>query len=334
MGQIDGGRDSAANRGSTLNQKKDSPQDRINEYRSGLFASIGCMALWGVLPVYWKALVPISSAVIIIYRILLVHVVALLLARTRYTFAEIFAPIRGNRKLALKFLGAGAVITVNWSTYIWAVNADRVIQASIGYYIEPLMVCVFGMIFFRERLTVYKSVAMAMALIAVGMLLVHFHQFPGIPIGIALSFAVYSAIKKTVSQPPLISLVYETIFFAPPALAVIIYLEVTGHGALGMGAPWQYGLLLLCGLVTVVPLSLFASAAQKVPMFTLGLTEYISPSLSLILGVFIYREAFDAVQFLAIAVIWVGLVFFSVGEFREQRLVASRQTEAPRQPED
>ena len=292
-----------------------------NEYRSGLIASIGCMTLWGILPVYWKALVPISSWMIIIYRILLVHVFAILLARTRFTWDEIFGPIRRDRKLALKFLGAGAVITTNWSTYIWAVNAGHVIDASVGYYIEPLMVCVFGMIFFKERLTIYKSLAMGLATLSVVSRLVHFHAVPGIALGIALSFAVYSAIKKTVSQPPLISLVYETIFFAPPALAVIIWLEVTGRGALGMGEPYQYGLLLLCGLLTVIPLSLFASAAQKVPMFTLGLTEYISPTLSLILGVFLYKEPFDGIQFLAIAIIWVGLVFFSVGELREQRRI-------------
>ncbi len=294
-----------------------------SEYRSGLIASIGCMTLWGILPIYWKALIPISSWVIIIYRILLVDVFAILLARTRFSWSEIFGPIRHDRKLALKFLGAGAVITTNWSTYIWAVNAGHVIDASIGYYIEPLMVCVFGMIFFRERLTVYKSTAMGLAIIAVVILLIHFHKFPGIALGIAVSFAVYSAIKKTVSQPPLISLVYETIFFAPPALVVIIWLETHGNGALSALAPghwWQYGLLLLCGLVTVIPLSLFASAAQKVPMFTLGLTEYISPTLSLILGVFFYREPFDGVQFLAVAIIWIGLVFFSFGELREQRL--------------
>ena len=297
--------------------------EATNEYRSGLIASIGCMALWGVLPIYWKALVPISSWVIIVYRILLVNVFAMILARTRFSWSEIFGPIRSDRKLGLKFLGAGAVITINWSTYIWAVNAEHVIEASIGYYIEPLMVCVFGMIFFREKLTKYKAAAMALALIAVGVLLVHFHAVPGIALGIALSFAVYSAIKKTVSQPPLISLVYETIFFAPPALAVIIYLELTGQGALGMGQTYQYVLLLFCGLVTVIPLSLFASAAQKVPMFTLGLTEYISPTLSLILGVFFFKEAFDGIQFLAIAIIWVGLVFFSVGELRGQRRLSA-----------
>ncbi len=294
-------------------------EQRNNDYRSGLIASIGCMTLWGILPIYWQALVPISSWVIIIYRILLVNVFAMLLARTRFTWREIFGPIRSDWQLALKFLAAGAVITINWSTYIWAVNADHVIDASIGYYIEPLMVCVFGMLCFREKLTRFKAAAMALALLAVIILLVHFHAFPGIALGIAMSFAVYSAIKKTVSQPPLISLVYETIFFAPPALAAIVWLELQGKGALGAGQPYQYGLLLLCGLLTVIPLSLFASAAQKVPLFTLGLTEYISPTLSLILGVFFFKEPFDRIEFLAVAIIWVGLVFFSVGELREQR---------------
>ena len=301
---------------------------QAKEYRSGLIASIGCMALWGILPIYWKALIPINSWVIIIYRILLVCVFAILLARVRFSWNDIFGPILHDRKLALKFLGAGAVITINWSTYIWAVNAGHVIDASIGYYIEPLMVCVFGMIFFREKLTVFKSAAMVLAIIAVIILLIHFHKMPGIALGIAVSFAVYSAIKKTVSQPPLISLVYETMFFAPPALAAIIFLECRGDGALSALEPgmwWKYALLLLCGLLTVIPLSLFASAAQKVPMFTLGLTEYISPTLSLILGVFLFREPFDGVQFLAVAIIWVGLVFFSFGELREQRRLAKSE---------
>ena len=287
------------------------------EYRNGLIASVGCMALWGVLPVYWKALVPISSWTIIIYRIFLVNVSAMAIARYKFTWDEIFEPLVRNPKMLLKYAAAGAVVTINWSTYIWAINAGHVIQASIGYYIEPLMVCVFGIVIFHEKMTIYKSAAMIFAAGAVLILLIHFHQIPGISLGIALSFAVYSAIKKTVDVPPLLSLVYETICFAPFALIVILALETNGHGAMSQGAPWQFVLMLFCGVVTVVPLALFASAAQKVSMFMLGLTEYISPTLSLLLGVFIYREPFDRVQFLAILIIWIGLMFFSVGEFRE-----------------
>ncbi len=289
------------------------------EYRAGLAAVIGCMVLWGVLPIYWKALVPINSWIIIIYRVFLVFVSALILAKTRYSFREIFGPLLSDRKLALKFFAAGAVVTVNWSTYIWAVNSGHILQASIGYYIEPLMVCIFGIIIFHERFTRYRSAAFICATIAVIILIVHFHQIPGIALGLSITFAIYSAIKKTVSQPPLISLVYETVFFAPIALVIIVYLESTGRGALGVGEPYQYFLLLLCGFATVIPLSLFASAAQKVSMFTLGLAEYISPTISMVIGILMYNEAFDTVQTIAVGIIWAGLVFFSVGEYRESR---------------
>lgn len=290
-----------------------------SEYKLGLLVSVGCMVLWGILPVYWKLLIPISSWVIIIYRILLVHVFALIFARTRYSFGEIFKPLFADGKLALKFLAAGGVITLNWSTYIWAVNSDHIIQASIGYYIEPLMVCIFGIIFFREKLTRYNATAMILATVAVLVMLIYYRQIPGISLGIAITFATYSAIKKTVSQPPLISLVYETIFFAPPALAVIIWLETTGRGALAVGEPWQFVLLLCCGLVTVVPLTLFAMGVQRISMFAVGLSEYISPTISMFLGVLVYREPFDRIQLLAICIIWVGLIFFSYGEWKENR---------------
>ncbi len=287
------------------------------EYRKGLAMSVGCMILWGVLPVYWKALIPISSWVIIIYRILFVNVFAFIFSKAKYSWEEIFHPLRNDRKLTLRLLAAGAVVTLNWSTYIWAVNAGHIIDASIGYYIEPLMICVFGIVIFKEKITKYNVTAMVLAAIAVIIMLIYYRQIPGIALGIALSFSVYTAIKKTITLPPLISLVYETMFFAPAALAVIIYLEKTGGGALAVAGPGKYILLLLCGLVTVVPLSLFASAAQKVNMFVLGLSEYISPTLSMVLGVLVYREVLDTVQFIAVCIIWVGLVFFSYGEWRE-----------------
>lgn len=288
------------------------------EYKRGLLGAIGCSVVWGVLPIYWQSLRPISSWVIIVYRILLVCVVALLLARCSYSWKRIFEPLK-DRSVRLKYFCAGAIITVNWSTYIWGVNADHVIQCCIGYYIEPLMVCVFGMILFKEKLTKYKTVALLLACLSVAVILVHFHALPTLALLLAITFSIYSAIKKTVSQPPLISLVYETIFLAPFALAVIIWLEINEKGALGVGHPYQYLLLLLCGLFTVIPLGLFAVAAPRISMFMLGLSEYISPTISLIVGVFVLHEAFDSVQFTAFAIIWVGLIFFSYGEFAESR---------------
>lgn len=289
-----------------------------NGYAPGISSSLGCALIWGILPIYWKALIPIDSRIIIIYRIFTVCVFSIVLARMNYSWDRIFAPLR-DRSTRLKYFAAGFIITFNWSTYIWAVNAGYVVQCSIGYYIEPLMVCVFGIVLFKEKLTTYKFIAMMLAGVSVVIILIHFGQLPKIALMLAITFSIYSAIKKTAEQPPLISLVYETLFFAPIALVAIIYLESAGKGAWGTGDTYQYFLMWLSGLFTVIPLALFAFAATRISMFTLGLITYISPTIQLVLGVFVFNEDFDVVQFAAFAIIWIGLVFFSFGEFKEAR---------------
>ncbi len=285
-----------------------------SEYRKGVMHILLCMLLWGVLPIYWKSLVPISSWVIIIYRILLVFIMAVLFALRKHSWHEIWAPLRDDRKTVKTLAASGLIITVNWSTFIWAVNSGHILQSSLGYYIEPLAVCLFGIVLFHEQVTKYKLTAMLLAALAVAVIVIHFGQIPGIALGLALTFSVYSAIKRSVTIAPELSMIYETIWLAPFALAVAIYLEVTGKGALAAGEPYQYALLMLCGLFTVVPLMLFASAAQKTSMFVLGLAEYISPTISLLIGVFIYHETLDLVQFCAFGIIWIGLIFFTYGE--------------------
>ncbi len=282
-----------------------------------------CMLLWGVLPIYWKSLVPISSWVIIVYRILLVFVMAVLFALRNHTWQEIWAPLREDRKTVKTLAIAGFIITANWSTFIWAVNSGHILQSSMGYYIEPLAVCLFGIVLFHEQVTKYKLTAMVLAAVAVAVIIIHFGQIPGIALGLALTFSVYSAIKRSITIAPELSMIYETMWLAPFALLLAIYLEVTGKGALAAGEPYQYGLLMLCGIFTVVPLMLFASAAQKTSMFVLGLAEYISPTLSLLVGVFIYHETLDLVQLGAFGIIWIGLVFFTYGELKGYKTSAS-----------
>lgn len=290
-----------------------------SRYRKGILQVVFCMVIWGVLPIYWKALIPISSSVIILYRVLMVLLTALLLARKNYTWKEIWAPLKEDRKTVQTLVIAGIIITINWSTYIWAVNAGFILQTSLGYYIEPLMVCLLGIILFRERVTKYKVIAMIFALAAVLVMLVHFHQIPTVALGLALTFSVYAAIKRSVTIDPVLSMIYETMFLAPIALAIILYQEISGKGAFAVGAPYQVVLLLLCGFCTAVPLMLFSAGAQKTSMFILGLVEYISPTMQMILGILLYHEHADSVQFLAFGIIWIGLVFFTVGEFRDTR---------------
>ena len=274
------------------------------------------------MPIYWQWLRPIESSVIIFYRILLVAVVCLIAALFKYSLKEILEPLK-DKKLLLKYILAGILITTNWSIYIWAVNAEFVIQTCIGYYIEPLMVCIFGVILFKEELTVYKKTALAFALLGVAVVIIYFRQVPMIALGIAVTFSIYAALKKNLNRPPILSLLYETVFLAPFAIAIIVYIEASGQGAIASlesGELYKYGLLMLCGLFTAFPLGMFANAANKINMFALGLTEYISPTLSLIIGIFLFQEPFEKIQLVAFAIIWVGLIFFSYGEFKYYKL--------------
>ena len=289
-----------------------------SEYEKGFLAAIMCTGLWGVLPLYWKSLIPIPSSVIISYRILLVAIVSLVFARLKYSWHEILSPLK-DKKIVCKYVITGLIITSNWSIFIWAVNSGHIIQTSIGYYIEPLAVCTMGIIFFKERLTFCKLIAIGLASLSVIIILIHYRQIPGIALLLAITFATYSAIKKTVKYPPVLSLFYETIFLAPFAFIYIVYMELHGTGAIGRGAFYHYMLLLLCGFATAIPLGLFAYAAQRTTMFVLGLAEYISPTITLIIGVLIYKEPADRILFMAIGVIWLGLIFFSYGEFKDSK---------------
>lgn len=296
--------------------------DSIKRYKEGLASAVICSVWWGIMPIYWQWLRPIDSSVIIFYRITLVAVVCLILALFKYSFKEIMAPLK-DRKLVLTCIAAGILITTNWSIYIWAVNADYVIQTCIGYYIEPLMVCIFGVVIFKDKLNKYKKIALTFAAVGVAVIIIYFRQIPMIAISIAVTFSVYAAVKKNLNKPPILSLLYETIFLAPFALAAVIYLEVTGQGALtslGEGEMYKYWLMMLCGLFTAFPLGMFANAANKTNLFVLGLTEYISPTISLIIGIFLFKEPFEYVQLVAFGIIWIGLIFFSYGEFKFYRM--------------
>lgn len=282
-------------------------------YKIGIISMLGCDVLWGVLPLYWQALRPIDSWVIIFYRIFLVGLVAGIASLWIYGLPAIREQLKVRSNL-WKFPLAGCLITCNWSIYIWAVNADHVIQTCVGYYIEPLIVCLLGILIFREKVTRYKLIAMLFALAGLVVILIHFMEPPLIAVSIATSFAVYAAVKKWFDLPPIMSVFLETLFLMLPALCVIIGIEVTGHGALAVATPGKYVLLLCCGVLTATPLSLFAAAATKVPMITVGLLEYLSPSIALLIGIFFMKEPFDAVQLAAFVIIWVGLVFFTYGE--------------------
>lgn len=288
------------------------------QQKNGLFSAILCYILWGLLPIYWKALIPIESIIIIFYRTFLAGFTCLLFSLKFYGWKAIRNNIqpKGTR---LRHFAAGMLITVNMGLYVWAVNAGHVIQAGLGYYMQPLVVSLCGIMIFREKLTKGKMTALLLTIAGLLIYLLYLGEITVLAVGMALVFGLYAAMKKGSKLPAALSLFYEMMYIMPVFLLVIIYLEITGQGAIGMGETYQCGLLLMSGLVTAAPLMLFSQAAGKIPMITLGLIEYINPSIQLLLGIFVFREPFDRVQFATLAVIWIGLAIFLIEERRIER---------------
>lgn len=286
--------------------------------QNGLFCAILCYILWGCLPIYWKAMIPIDSFVIIFYRTFLAGMTCFLFSLKLYGWQEIRDNLKPKGAKQRHFL-AGMLIATNMGLYVWAVNSGHVIQTSIGYYMQPLVVSLCGILFFKEKLT--KCTAAALAMVVAGLLiyLIHLGQMPMMALAMAGVFGGYAVVKKGATTPAALSLFYEMMYFMPIMLILIVYLELTGQGAIGTGAPYQYGLLLLSGIATAGPLMLFSLAAGKLPLITLGLIEYINPTIQLLLGIFLFGEAFDMGQLAAFAVVWAGLAIFLLGERRTDR---------------
>ncbi len=167
---------------------------KSNDYRTGLICVLACQLFWGFCPIYWQALVPIPSWIIILYRMVTMFVYSYIAARLRYSREEIWAPLK-EKGVLTRYLAAGLLLTANWSTYIWAMTTGHMIQASIGYYIEPIVICLFGAVLFKEKFNRYNATAMGLALIALTVMLIHYGQIPGVALGLASTWACYSAIK-------------------------------------------------------------------------------------------------------------------------------------------
>ena len=289
-------------------------------YKNGLIYALSCAIIWGFLPIYWNALNPIGSLVVIFYRVTLMTLTCLAIQFYRVrNIRAMFAPMFENKKKLRTYIIAGILITMNWSIYIWAVQAGYVIQSSMGYFLEPLLVCLFGMIIYKEKANKWKKISLGFALVGLLVMIIGYREMPIIAIGLATTFATYTAIKKSVDLPPFQSLLYETIFIAPIALLVVFWMEGSGIGAMATGGSGKFILLLFVGIATAVPMGLFSAAARNLPLLTLGLTSYISPSIALVLGIFLFKEPFDIIQFSAFAIIWVGLIFFTYGEVADIR---------------
>lgn len=283
----------------------------------GVLYALGAYLLWGVFPIYFKAVQAVAPTEVLAHRVLwsLMFVAALLGAMRNWHWIRALAQPR----VLKTFVASALLVSMNWLIYIWAVQAGRVVDASLGYFINPLVNVVIGAAFLHERLRPGQWVAVALAALGVAWLTWQAGQPPWIGLSLAFSFATYGLLRKTAPLGALEGLAVETALLTPLALAWLGWLAVHGGSAFVNGLAGQAGaspgssvLLLLAGPITAVPLLLFAAGARRIQFATLGLLQYVGPTLQLLLGVWLYGEPFERSKAFGYALIWVALAVFTV----------------------
>ncbi len=283
--------------------------------RRGISYGLGAYVLWGAVPVFWPLIARAGALEILAMRIiwsLVICVVLLLTVVPRGWWGRI-----GHRRSLVMLGFAAAVVSVNWGTYIWAVNHGHVVETALGYYINPILSILIGVIFLRERLAPLQWVSVSLATLAVLVLTFDYGRPPWIALTLATSFACYGLIKKQVNGGAVETMTVESAVLTPVALGYLGYLQLTGgltFGHLG----WAHTLLLMAsGLITVVPLLFFAAAATRLSLSTLGFLQYIAPTLQFLLGVLYFDEAMSAGRWVGFAMVWLALVVLTFNGVRQ-----------------
>lgn len=285
-----------------------------NAAARGFLFALSSYLLWGVLPFYMKAVAHIPSAEVVAHRIVWsVPIAAALLVWLGRT-ADIKVALRTPRTLAMAALTA-ALITMNWCIYVWAIAADRALETALGYYINPLLSVFLGAVVLGEKLNRAQMVAIGLAVLAVGLLTWESGGLPWVSVALALTWGVYALFKKTLPIGPAQGFFLEVLLLSIPALGYIIWLEGTGVGHFGRTGVGDVWLLVGCGLVTAVPLILFANGAKLLRLSTIGIMQYIAPTMIFVIAVFIFREPFTSERAVAFALIWAALAIYSWSMF-------------------
>ena len=284
--------------------------------RLGLLFGIGAYGIWGFFPLYFPLLEPASAVEILCERFVFsLLFMAIVLTLTR-SWSRLRPVLRDGRSVLLLSLAA-VLIGVNWGVYIWAVNDGNVVEASLGYFINPLVLVLIGVVFLGERLRTLQWVAVGLATMAVLVLTVGLGRLPWIALVLAFSFAGYGTIKKLVGADPLASLTIETAVASPFALAWLAHLQVTGSLVLGHTTTRTSVLLLGTGVITAIPLLLFGAAANRIPLTMMGLLQYLTPIIQFAIGVVVLGETMPPARWVGFVIVWAALVVFSYDGLRQ-----------------
>ena len=291
--------------------------------RKGLFLGLACYMLWGVFPIYFKSVGHVDSLQILLNRVVWSLVfIAIMVTVTRRWYAVLPA-LRNRRVLGLYTLAA-LVLAVNWYIYIWAVTHDHILEGSLGYFINPLVSVLFGVLVFRERMRPGQIGAVLVAAAGVAYLTWSYGHLPWIALTLALTFGFYGVLKKRAPLPADAGMAIETgVLFLPSLLGLIVFAWL-GTGQLFQGDAATSGLLMLAGPITAIPLILFAGAAQRLPLYMVGMLQYLAPTLQMLVGVLIYNEPFPPYKLVGFAIIWLALLIYTVEGFVASRRLAGQ----------
>lgn len=281
------------------------------ENKTGIWYAASAFILWGILPLYWHLMDKVPALQILSHRIFWSFLFVALLLTVRKQWSQV-KQVFHSWKVVLAILGCSIFITANWFIYIWAVNNGHVIETSLGYYINPLISIAFGTIFLREKLDKWQWVALLCAVVGVAIQSIEFGQVPWISLSLSITFALYGLSKKLLQVEAIISLAVETMMVTPFALGYLLYMEGTGLSSIQELSVYNLIFLIFSGVVTALPLLWFAQGAKRVSLSTIGFLQYLAPTISLILGVFIFHESFTKNNLISFGFIWIAIGIYTL----------------------
>ena len=293
-----------------------------SEYSLGLLFGISSYVIWGLLPLYWPLLQPATSLEMVSHRAvwtLVFCLIVLVLTKQIYSTLNVLK----NPKITLVLLLCTILISINWLTYIWAVNHEHVVEAALGYYISPLVIIAFGVIILREKMQPLQWFSVALGAVGVLVLTIDYGRFPWIAITIAMSWGSYGLMKKKLNLGALEGLAIETLISLLPYAGYLIYLGQQGTGQFGQ-SPGLTLLLISAGAVTAIPLLLFNGSATRLPYSTIGLLQYITPTILFSIGVWVRHEEMPTARWIGFFVIWVALIALATDLVKSSRAVDNR----------
>jgi chloramphenicol-sensitive protein RarD len=297
------------------------------DLRRGVLFGIAAYTMWGLFPLYWPLLKPSGAVEILAHRMVwsLIAVAAVLLVRRHWSWIRELAG--QPRKLALLTLAA-IVVTLNWGTYIYAVNSGHVVESALGYFINPLVSVLFGVVLLRERLRPLQWLAVGFGALAVLVLTLDYGRLPWIALTLAVSFGVYGLVKKKANVAATEGLAVETVVLLLPALGYLVFLQADGEATFAQYGVWHALLLAGAGIITAAPLICFGAAAIRVPLSTMGLLQYIAPVLQFACGVLIAKETMPSSRWIGFSIVWLALAIFTYDSIRAARQSARARKSA------